>query len=541
MTTEIITINKGFKTIQKTDRLDLYSAYDIVLGTSKQFRYSEVMADIKDNAAYFKKDLLVCPACGFQFGAYKHTIGGYNPQKVINRSKAYEWCNILSFFDEPHKVLNLYKPSNPTNDIICPNCSHSAPVSSKTECYTFQYSRHKLTISTELTYIKDVLKLRWADGLTITDFPLTETITFNFKKGRIFLTLKTNNRTICIKDISKFYSNTSSKLISVIDNNAFIKGTLKRYFLKEWKKTLPYKKTELNFKRFCEMTMYIGYTKEFYSYIPYEYGSNKETVYSTLMGRIRKNLQRYEFTPNIFNTSSLPKTKAIKKIMFDNPYFFLYIEEIEKLDRILSDVNYLITFLKDNKALVLLSFMHKYDNIFVFYEDFAKIKSKKSLLKYILCNCIDFNRYSMVYLSYGEKHRKIAQKEWKDDFYDHINAALQNFFDDVSFDEFSLPDNMPVFSKMSMDGYTFCLLQTRNDYVYYGKELCNCLGEMQIYNPVICMNKNGHAVAAIEVNTRDMFVEQALLKDNVPIEENKSVYAAFKKWCKANCLQYEES
>lgn len=30
MATETITINKGFKTIQKTDRLDLYSAYDIV-------------------------------------------------------------------------------------------------------------------------------------------------------------------------------------------------------------------------------------------------------------------------------------------------------------------------------------------------------------------------------------------------------------------------------------------------------------------------------------------------------------------------------
>lgn len=541
MTTETITINKGFKTIQKIDRLDLYSAYDIVLGTSKQFRYSEVMADIKDNAAYFIRDLLICPACGFQFGAYKHTIEGYNPQKVINRSQAYEWCNILSLFDEPHKIMKIYKPFIPTNDIICPNCSNSAPISSKTECYTFRYNRHKLSISTELTCIKDILKLRWAGGFTITDFPLTETITFNFKKGRIFLMLKTKNRTIAIKDISNSYSNTSGKLISVIDNNAFVKGALKNYFIKEWKKTLPYKKAELNFKRFCEMTIYIGYTKEFYSYIPYEYSSNKETVCCDLFGKIRKNLRRYELTPNIFNTSSLPKTKAINRTMFGSPYLFFYIEEIEKLYSILGDVNYLITFLKDNKALVLLSFMHKYDNVFVFYEDYAKIKSRNSLLKNILRNSIDFNRYSMIYLSYGEKHRKMAQKYWKDDFDGHINTELQNYFDTVRLEEFLYPDNVPVFSKMSMDGYTFCLLKTRNDYVYYGKELNNCLGEMQIFNPVICMNKNGHAVAAIEVNTRDMFVEQALLKDNVPIEENKSVYAAFKKWCKANCLQYEES
>ncbi len=541
MTTETITINKGFKSIQKIDRLDLYSAYDIVLGTSKQFRYSKVMADIKDNAAYFKKDLLVCPACGFQFGAYKHTIGGYNPQKVINRSKAYEWCNIISFFDEPHKALNLYRPFIPTNDIICPNCSHSAPISPKKECYTFQYSRHKLTISTELTCIKDVLKLRWAGGFTTTDFPLTESLTFNFKKGHIFLTLKTKNRTICIKDISNFYLNTSSKLVSEIDNNAFIKGTLKRYFLKEWKKSLPYKKAELNFKRFCEMTIFMGYTKEFYSYIPYEYSSNKEAVYCDLFGKIRKNLQRYELTPKFFNTSSLPKTKAIKRIMFGSPYLFFYIEEIEKLYRILGDVNYLITFLKNSKAFVLLSFMHKYDNVFVFYEDYSKIKSRNSLLKNILCNSIDFNKYSMIYLSYGEKHRRMAQKYWKDDFDGHINAELQNFPGAVRLEEFLYPDNVPVFSKMSMDGYTFCLLKTRNDYVYYGKKLSNCLGEMQIFNPVICMNKNGHAVAAIEVNTRNMFVEQALLKDNDPIEENKLVYATFKKWCKANCLQYEES
>ncbi len=544
MTTETITINKGFKTIQKTDSLDLYSAYNIVLGTSKQFRYSEVIADTKDNAAYFKKDLLICPTCGFRFGAYKHTIEGYTPQKAINRLNAYKWCCVPNLFDTSCKVLKLYDPFVPDNDIVCPNCSHIAPISAKTEEYIFTHDRHKLTVSTELKNIKDILDINWIAGLTVSIFPLTESVTFNFKKGKIHLKLTDGDRIICVRDITNTICNVSSKLISEIDGNSFIKGVLKRFFRIEWKSPLPYSSSELNFKRFCEMVTYIGYKKEFFSNIPYEYNKNKLSDFNKTFSNIRKSLHKYSRTPGIFSASSLPKTKALKRLMFNTPSLFFYIKEVEKLNIILGDINYLLKFMNGSNSHILLKFMHTYENIFVFYTDFARIKGSGTFVRYLMFHNDVFNRYGMTYLALSEKLRKKAQNEWKEknsNLMDKLDATVTCFHNLNNCSESYYHEEKIEFKKNNICGYMFSLLRTKNDYIYYGTELDNCLGEFETFNPVICMNKNGHAVAAIEVNLHNMSVEQAYLKNNMPIEKNNFVYAAFKKWCRANNLQYEES
>lgn len=544
MTATRVEIYNGFKAVQRTDKLNLYSAYDIILGTSKQFGYSEALIDCKGEAVYFKKDLFICPVCGYQMGAYKHIIEDYKPKKIISRSKAYELCCIPSMFDESYKTLKLYTPLVPTDKLICPNCSHSAPISTTSVGYDFKYNRHKLTVSTELINIKDILRICWIEGLTITDFPLTESITFNFKKGHIFLSLTANGQNICCRDITSLNCDITSKLIFAIDNNSFIKGTLKRFFRREWKKILPYNNNELNFKRFCEMTTYIGYTKAFYSNLPYAYNKNETMAFNPLFVSVRKSLHRYENTPILFGTSSLPKCKALKRLMFDNPSFFFYIRELEKLSIIFSDLNSLLTFMKDDKAYSLLSFMHTYENIFNLYADFATVKGKNALLRYLINHSENFNKYGTVYLSLGEKLRKKAQNEWKarkGSCIREMESSLRNYrYSNKSNGLLSNSKNFE-FKKMNIDGYTFSILKTQSDYIFCGEELDNCLSEMEVYNPVICISKNGHAVAAIEVDIYEKRIEQALLKDNEPIEENETVFAAFKKWCKVNKLEFEEA
>ena len=71
-----------------------------------------------------------------------------------------------------------------------------------------------------------------------------------------------------------------------------------------------------------------------------------------------------------------------------------------------------------------------------------------------------------------------------------------------------------------------------------GEQLNNCLRSAQFNNPVICMMKNGRYVAAIEVDEKKKLVIQALIKDNEDIEDDKSIYIAFKKWCKGNNFCY---
>lgn len=541
MTATRVEIYNGFKAVQRIDKLNSYSAYNIILGTSKQLGYSEALSDFKDDAVYFKKDLLICPVCGYQMGAYKHTVKGGKPQKIISRSRAYEWCCVPSIFDEAYKTLMLYAPFTPTDKIICPNCSHSAPIATTSVGFDFKYNRHKLTVSTELTSVRDIIGIRWAESLALTDFPLTESITFNFRKGHIFSTLSANGKIVCCRDITSVSCDNTSKLIFAIDSNSFIKGALKRYFRKEWGKALPYKNNELNFRRFCEMTTYIGYTKEFYSNIPYVFNKNNALAFNTLFVKARKRLHRYEYTPTVFSASSLPGSKALKRLMFDNPSYFFYIRELEKLNIIFGDLNILLTFMKNDEAYSLLSFMHTYENIFNFYADFKEVKGKGALLRYLVNHSEDFNKYGTVYLSLSEKLRKKAQNEWKarkESCIGEIVASLKNYRCSVKSDG-SLPSSKNFeFKKMNTDGYTFSILKSKNDYVYYGEELDNCLGEIAVCNPVICMSKNGHAVAAIEVDTHGKSVEQALLKNNEPIEANKTVFAAFNKWRKANKLEY---
>lgn len=216
---------------------------------------------------------------------------------------------------------------------------------------------------------------------------------------------------------------------------------------------------------------------------------------------------------------------------------------MEKLNIILGDINYLLKFLNGRNSHILLKFMHTYENIFVFYTDFAKIKDSSTFVRYLTLHNDVFNRYGMAYLGLGEKLRKKAQNEWRaknSNLIEKLDTTVTYFNNFNNCSESYFYEEKIEFKKNNISGYMFSLLRTKNDYIYYGTELDNCLGETETFNPVICINKNGHAVAAIEVNPRNMSVEQAYLKSNMPIEENNSVYTAFKKWCRANNLQYEE-
>lgn len=539
--TETIKIGKGFEYRQKTDTVNFQTAYTI-LSTSKQFRFSEATANFEHNTVDFKKDFFVCPMCSYRIDAYKRRSKeyGFTP-KAVTSKEAYDWCFSTSFFDETYKTLTLYKPLLSQDEILCPNCNHSAPIADGYDEYIANYRRHKITVSTRLTRISDILNTEWADNLTFTDLPLTETVIFNFKKGRISLSLTSNGKVLCIRDITLIDHNITSKMISAINSNTSLKTYLRHRFQHEWKTALPFKTGELNFKIFCLMTQYIGFTGDFYSNIPHCYNRNDNWVFDTSFSVKAKKLHKYEYTPAIFEKSFLPKTKALKKYMLDNPQCFFYIEEIEKLYAVFGDINNLLTFLKKDTAFLRLSFMHNYEKVYKFYADFAEVKGKNSLSRYLIKKHEKFNNYGIIYLSLGDKFRKQAKTEWrggKNNFLDRIKSCLIVFEPSTSAVSVYYDNNIE-FIKMHTDGFVFTLLKTKNDYVYYGTRLANCLAEISESGPVVCMSKNGTAVAAIEIDTYDMTIKQALLKNNAPIETDPKAFSAFKKWCMANKLDYQ--
>lgn len=547
---EILTLQKGYKLVEKKDKVSPYLAYNTVLSTEKQCKYSKAEYYKEADVVILTRHLLICPNCGSYIPAYANYFTSHKPRKKINRNSAYEWCGTYSsLFDaeNTNKQLDLYTPlTDYTSNLSCPACEYRTRISDSSEEIIFEIKRRKITLTSKINTLSEFLMLDWSyKENEVTSFPLYESITFNFKKHKVFLELyQEDGSRLCVRDITNGLpeKQCNSKLLKLINNNIFVKTSLLRYFKKIWNGIkIPFTKNEVNLKYFVYMTTYIGFNKDFYLNIP-SYLEN-DTLFDTSFKREKKLLSKSDNLIQLLENSTLPKLKSIKKLLFENQHYFFYFSEIQQLFNLLGgDSNLLISFLQSPNGYIHLFLLHSQPGIMNFYSDFSKLKSPLALHKILMNYGYKTTEYALFYSSLNTTLRKQERKKWNE-------KKVKVVFDDTTkrceqtetlFSEESKHHHPFELKEQTYNGFTFRLLKNRKQQIQLGQQLRNCLESTYYSTPIVAVIKNGHYVAAIEIDPEYKAINQAFLSDNEPIYEDKNIFKAFKTFAKKNKINYNE-
>lgn len=208
----------------------------------------------------------------------------------------------------------------------------------------------------------------------------------------------------------------------------------------------------------------------------------------------------------IYNNSSLPKAKSIKKIFFENPGLFFYVSECECLWEILWDVNFFRELMLCESIFSILSQFHLYPGVQCFYRDFASCKGKRSLVDRLMRDLSEMNVEAVVYGALNDSARKAARTSWGRN---NSNNSFCDGDDEFECDSQRLPEpikySIPFqncntkITSCIIDGFSFSWLSSSAEYHEAGNVLHNCLKSWdRSRNPVVVVKKRSVSKAAIE-------------------------------------------
>lgn len=561
MKTQTITYDclDGYKIEQVNKRMSPDEAVAL-LSSKAQHRYSSVICCGSD--VEVSRYIWTCPYCNAHLPAYQEYFFGTkrSKKKTKGRTKAnslkgsgyvkiprdkitetIEGQLQISLFNDDRKIV-LNRPMGDVK-VKCPRCGKVARTHTQSKQITFTKKKHLFEITAECD-IKDVLAAKWISKLwEDVDFPVYETATFNFKKGRVYLTLHSDDwkKVYTVSDVTeKAETWTGGAIYNAFKTYKVVQRNFKRAFMNYYPNGFPFDQQELTLGKYVYLTRFIGYPRNFYDGIPFKLCTSRLDSSFKKIGRSLHNAANLE---QAYNQSGLPrKSKTIRKIFFENPALMFYTDECVRLNQIINDVNLFRKLLSDESIFEILVQLHIFPNMYDFVIDYANLKGRKEFVANLL-NHRTFVFYdAVIYSALSPVAKKIKQEKWKTKVF---GRPAMNDFDDIMEDPgipilqrarmYSIPMSPTVKSiqDCEIDSYKFRWLVNSSDYSSAGRELNNCLTNWSPEdNPVVAVyDKNNIAVAAIEIiNSDDPYIVQVRGNRNSDIEDNHTLNRAYKKW-----------
>lgn len=497
----------------------------------------------KSTLAVFENDnvvityhVFVCPWCGKKTPAYHNNQMG--PHQLTDIWLAQQ----TSMFEKLPKALLFNRPIETMEKFVCPRCNMMSHPSKGFIDVLFTVDRKIIKIFRKLE-LKELFQIKWgADKICITNFELYEAITFNLKNGHTFVSLEDGRgEKLKMHDISNTKANLYSDdpIFELINLYKPVNRELKNQFAKIFRGPLPFRTKELTVEQFLLMTEFIGYDSAFYSALPY---ADKGDLIERRFLKSAKRLHDAQKVPNIFEKTTLPKVKSIRKIFFCNPALFFYTGELEQLWKIIEDINLFRNFITSKNIFSELAFLCKMPYLIDFYTEYkAEIGIKRLYHNFFQAT----NRYWLYnYVSWyyllSEYDRKVERQKWhdgwleqQDDFGD-IEDDMGAFFG-VSIPERSSETFRHSDLECCIYGYSFRRLKNSMEFLQAGKELKNCLTGWQMFqNNVYGIIKNNKYVAAVEIKGK--VIIQAHTYRNGDISDDQNLKKAFDVWKNRNLI-----
>lgn len=524
----------GYMIAERKEVINRGIAYK-VLTPALQRKCKEAMRC--ENTIVITKQVIVCPHCGKESSAYRNHELQIKSQEAIN---AWEFPQLSMFEEQPDK-LTFNEPINITDHYVCPRCSTALSPSKGFVDVSITVNKRGVKISRRLEF-KELFAIKWLpDQLCITEFELYETITFHLKKGRTFVALENENgNKLQVYDISNIKANHyfDDPIFELINLYKPINRELKNQFIKFFHTPLPFRTNELKIEQFILMTKFIGYDAAFYNALPY---AEDKHLIEQRFDKMAKRLHHAKNVPDIFQKTTLPQVKSIRKVIFSNPALLFYKAELEQVWQLLEDVNRFRSFITSKQIFFKLWDFCKMPRLIDFYTEFKAELGIKGLCK-IMIDAYLSKDYVAWYFMLSEYDKQVERRRWYNG--NKYRGFYRGGADDMGA-HFSIPiseHSSETFERSTLEcciqGYSFRRLKNSAEYLKAGKELNNCLTDWSWfcnygYDVYGIMKKNKY-IAAVEVRKHEII--QAHTYGNGDISENKSLKKAFDIWRNRNML-----
>ena len=523
-TSYTVTVYDGYYLQNVKEIVTLEKAYELM--TSKyQYRYTSGKRD--GDQVELSKHLIVCPHCGYKMPAYQRFVNHgyfmrYGDKCKVNTEKVADWttCQLTLFGKEQHRSMMLNRIYAP--DVYrCRKCGLSSTHTDFIKQVDVKHNKGKISLSCELNDLQKILSIPFTSDETDVVFPITETTIFDLNQGGIYLEITNQGgQVLATRDFTNdVESLKESESIQLIEKSSLLLEKVGEEFRKYWKGTFPFDKGELSAEKFVFLTKYVNFPRSFFDGIPFEKRKwDMDESFRDAAKRIRKVEDIYE----IYENSTLAKEKAMRRIIYENPAYCFYISELELLSQVIGNNDLFKQLFKSGVMYEVAGFLHDYPSVIKFLQDYRKKKGAKAVVLLFQKDWLRTKTYALKYVSMNSVYRQSEMQKWG---HEAFSVDLQP--------RYSHPILLKeVDSKnTTIDGYTFVLLRTTNDFYMAGHELKNCLKQWREFkeSEVYVVRRGNKYLAAIELRNDEVI--QARTEENGDIKEDERLYQAYKKWC----------
>ena len=470
----------------------------------------------KQGETYLSADYVICPFCGARTSVH----GRVN--ETVSNEQVMEWADsqVSLFEDEGGEEIHLAAKVKVEGNIRCAVCERILQPECGFRTVEFSVQNGKLTVKSAILRMGELLGVKvWSDGEALSfSSPLYEVIAFNFKKGRVHVSLCDGEDTLITRDVTQ----TPDKLKGTVTAMLFEMHTEFRETLIEAFSTCvkEFAFAYIDFDALFLMTRYLGYDTSFFDYVPFFRGT---VQIHPLFKKRERRLHNAKDLPAIFDRSPLPKRKAIRRIMFSKPGFFFYLDEICKMYEILGNYDVFTSFLSNGVAFKVLSTLNRFPVIEEYLRLICRV-NPQNRIKVISGNADLLSSRGLEYAALSEPMKKRYEKRM-------IERGENTRFQGIE-TRASLPivRESKIYDTV-IDGFDFRLLKSTNEYIRAGRELSNCLGDtaMAEMMRVVGVMKDGRFVAAIEIGGETGYIVQMRGYKNRDVE-SPPLLDAIEKW-----------
>lgn len=527
-------IPDGYQIVTHTKRVDILDIESMLQGR-KQDRCTKVTRD--GDFAVLTQHMILCPYCRKSRPAYPRYLdecfGTYTPPwKRITTEAIDAWGSTqYSFFPKEEDTLVFNPVYNAgIKTYRCHHCGKESRAVRGSQHIMAEFHEEALSVTCCSNDLGDLFKIQWEHCSPVRlTFPLMESIIFDFESGKATIRLCNRDGGLIVqKSITKPEDWNTSAIYRLLQENTLVKRIVLQGFREAWKENIPYTSSEITPDLLIPLCKYIGYPKDFYMRIPYADG---EYRVDKSFSPVAKKLHTVQDLKNLLNHSTIPHSKSVRKLFFQNSFYAFYLPEIEELYDCIGNLDVFLRLFNRPFTFSLLTFLHQYSGgsatvgVFSFFRDYVRRKGPLALLRKIENNMSELQVYALHYACMSPVFQEREQSAWANGKI-CCRPAIP----------FSVPMPISSIPDTTINGYEFVLLKTKKQYQEASKMLNNCLAEWKTSNnPVFTIRKNGEYVAAIEIKD-DATVLQALGNHNCPIARESTLYAAYEKWKHKNYL-----
>lgn len=515
----------GFILKSDTIKTD-YDTAERIMKSKRKRRFT--CAKKEDGYIYLEKHYYVCPKCGNRIPAYSDYIDkSSRAHKLPSKNEIEDFCSYqLSFFeDQTTQMLSINKPSYDTDIVQCQYCFHTCRVLSSTRNCTISQDGSILQLACENIKRKELFALRWIADFEISTSSLSieEILQFDFSNGKVDIFLYDGNNLILSKTILNPNIFSDDDPCLSISKNIKIRRGIRRAYEMATSHKCPFSDVDISLSKIFMLTNFVGYDQAFYDAIPFVINSSSDTEYvEASFEEISKKLQNSTKFQEVYNESSLPKCKSIKRVFYQKPQFFFYKKELEVLWELIHEPMLFCKLIYNNNIFDFLAFIHESDKVIEYFSMLKEVRGVAWLYKMLEYGFMDYYHLfefdAMEYYVMSEQRKEKEKKKYK------------------SYNIKTWPSKPKRLAKqIAIDGYLFSRLNSESDYMQVGKALSNRRHPILAWKgigiyPAFSVQKEGEYVAGIEMDDRMCRIIKVFGWDESAISPESEIGKAIEKW-----------